>query len=82
MAELFKAPRIVLANRKPFNKMLQTGECMIVRYLAGFFVAFFLGAFCRYVKIPSPAPQALLGSLLVVTVTLGYMAMDHFLANR
>lgn len=55
---------------------------MIGRYLAGFFVAFFLGAFCRYVKIPSPAPQALVGSLLVVTVTLGYLAMDHFLASR
>jgi len=55
---------------------------MIGRYLAGFFVAFFLGAFCRYVKIPSPAPQALLGSLLVVSVTLGYMAMNHWLGGR
>jgi XapX domain-containing protein len=55
---------------------------MIGRYLAGFLVAFFLGAFCRYVKIPSPAPQALMGSLLVVTVTLGYMLMDHFLGSR
>lgn len=55
---------------------------MIGRYLAGFLVAFFLGAFCRYVKIPSPAPQALMGSLLVVTVTLGYVLMDRFLGGQ
>ena len=55
---------------------------MIGRYLAGFFVALFLGAFCRYMKIPSPAPQALLGSLLVVAVTLGYILMDRLISGR
>jgi XapX domain-containing protein len=49
--------------------------------LVGFLVAFGIGAFCRLTKIPSPAPQAILGSLLVVAMSVGYVAagrvIDH-----
>ena len=56
-------------------------DTMLWRYLTGFLVALFLGAFCRYMKIPSPAPQALYGSLLVVSVTIGYLAVDYWLSR-
>lgn len=45
-----------------------------MRLFLGFLVAFGVGAFCRVARIPSPAPQALVGSLLVVTMSVGYLA--------
>jgi XapX domain-containing protein len=52
-----------------------------MKMLLGFLVAFGIGAFCRLVKIPSPAPQAIVGSLLVVAMSVGYVAtarvIDH-----
>jgi XapX domain-containing protein len=45
-----------------------------MRLLIGFLVAFGIGAFCRSCRIPSPAPQAIVGSLLVVTMSIGYIA--------
>jgi XapX domain-containing protein len=41
--------------------------------MIGFLVAFGIGAFCRSCRIPSPAPQAIVGSLLVVTMSIGYI---------
>jgi XapX domain-containing protein len=52
-----------------------------MKLLLGFLVAFGIGAFCRLIKIPSPAPQAILGSLLVVSMSTGYVlagkVIDH-----
>jgi XapX domain-containing protein len=45
-----------------------------MKLLLGFLVAFGIGAFCRLIKIPSPAPQAIVGALLVVTMSVGYVA--------
>ena len=44
-----------------------------MKLLVGFLVAFGIGAFCRLMRIPSPAPQAIVGSLLVVTMSIGYV---------
>jgi XapX domain-containing protein len=44
-----------------------------MKLLLGFFVAFGIGVFCRLTRIPSPAPQAILGSMLVVTMSIGYV---------
>ena len=57
-------------KRRARNQM----EFSVRRVLLGFAFAFMIGAVFRIIRIPSPAPQALLGSLLVVTVTLGYIA--------
>ena len=51
----------------------------LMRLLIGFLVAFGIGVFCRSCRIPSPAPQAILGSLLVVTMSLGYMAAGRII---
>ncbi|MFI4882863.1 MAG: DUF1427 family protein [Phycisphaerales bacterium JB064] len=43
----------------------------------GFVLAFGLGAVCRWVDIPVPAPNRLMGAMLVLAVTLGYLAADR-----
>jgi len=52
-----------------------------MRSVLGFVLAFAIGAFCRLVRIPSPAPNALLGSLLVVAMSVGYIAAERALAR-
>lgn len=39
----------------------------------GFLLAFFVGALCRRFDVPLPAPPKLLGAVLVVVMTLGYL---------
>ena len=41
-----------------------------------------IGALCRLPAIPSPAPTMLPGALLVIAMTLGYIATDRWLARR
>jgi XapX domain-containing protein len=36
-----------------------------------------IGGACRVADIPVPAPPALVGALLVVAMTLGYLAGGH-----
>ncbi len=48
----------------------------------GIAVAFAVGFACRAFGIPSPAPPALTGALLVLAMTLGYAGADRFMAGR
>ena len=41
-----------------------------------------IGALCRWIGIPSPAPPVLAGALLVAAMTLGYIATDRWVAKR
>ena len=50
--------------------------------LIGLLVGFVLGAMCRWLDIPVPSPPKLLGALLVVATTVGYMTADRFLTKR
>jgi XapX domain-containing protein len=50
-----------------------------MRIFLGFVVALAIGAMCRLVRIPSPAPNAILGSLLVVAMSVGYVLTDKLL---
>ena len=45
----------------------------------GFVLAFAIGAACRWIDIPVPAPNKLVGALLVLAITLGYLAADRAL---
>jgi XapX domain-containing protein len=47
----------------------------------GLAVGFLLGAGCRYFDIPVPSPPKLLGALLVVATTAGYMVADQYLGR-
>jgi XapX domain-containing protein len=50
--------------------------------LLGIIIGFALGFGCRFFGIPSPAPPVLSGALLVLAMTIGYTAVDHFMARR
>ena len=54
----------------------------MVKIIAGIVLGFAIGASCRWLDIPVPAPPKLVGALLVVSLTLGYVLTDHFLARR
>jgi XapX domain-containing protein len=43
----------------------------------GLILAFGLGLSCRAFGIPSPAPPVILGALLVMAMTVGYMIVDR-----
>ena len=48
----------------------------------GFILAFAIGAICRLLEIPVPAPPAIIGALLVVAMTSGYLIAGRFAAHR
>ncbi len=41
-----------------------------------------IGVVCRLAFIPLPAPPVLIGALLVLAMTLGYVATDRLAAHR
>jgi XapX domain-containing protein len=45
----------------------------------GLVVGLIIGAGCRFFDIPSPAPPRLIGALLLVAMTLGFIAAVHLL---
>jgi len=44
--------------------------------------ALLIGAGCRWFDIPVPSPPKLAGALLIVAMTLGYMATDKLIADK
>ena len=48
----------------------------------GLLLAFAIGVACRVVEIPLPAPPVLIGALLVLAMTLGYVITDRFASQR
>lgn len=48
----------------------------------GLLLGLLIGAGCRAFAIPSPAPPAIVGALLVVAMTGGYVLADRFFARR
>jgi XapX domain-containing protein len=53
-----------------------------MKIAAGFILGLLIGITCRYFDIPAPAPPKLIGALLVVSMTVGYMAADKLLTAR
>lgn len=47
----------------------------------GLVLAFAIGFACRAFGIPSPAPPLILGALLVMAMTIGYIATDRWMAR-
>jgi XapX domain-containing protein len=48
----------------------------------GFVIAFVIGVACRAAELPLPAPPVLIGALLVVAMSTGYVLTDRFAARR
>jgi XapX domain-containing protein len=52
------------------------------RTLAGIVLGLCIGAGCRWFEIPVPSPPKLLGALLVVAMTIGYMGADRLITAK
>ncbi|MFY9939670.1 MAG: XapX domain-containing protein [Silvibacterium sp.] len=50
-----------------------------MRILIAFIVAFGIGAASRWTGVPSLAPQAIVGALLIVAMSTGYVSADRLL---
>jgi XapX domain-containing protein len=48
--------------------------------LIGLVLAFGIGAACRWFDIPAPAPPRVVGALLVVAMTLGFLATGYIVS--
>ncbi|CAN5328825.1 hypothetical protein BH24PSE2_BH24PSE2_01590 [soil metagenome] len=48
----------------------------------GILLALTIGVSCRLAGVPVPAPQALSGAVLVLAMTLGYLATDRLNRRR
>lgn len=53
-----------------------------MKAILGLLLAFAIGVVCRLSGIPSPAPPAIVGALLVLSMTVGYLLMDRFAWHR
>jgi XapX domain-containing protein len=51
----------------------------MVMGLVGLGLGFLVGAGCRWLDIPSPAPPRLIGAALLLAMTLGFVVADHLL---
>lgn len=54
----------------------------MTKILVGLLLASLVGAGCRWFDLPVPSPPSMLGAMLVVAVTLGYMGTDYVLRQR
>jgi XapX domain-containing protein len=61
---------------------LNTRSVERMKVVLGLLLGLAVGAVCRYLVIPLPAPPVLTGALLVVAMTLGYIAADRWLCRR
>lgn len=48
----------------------------------GLLLGLLIGAGCRLAAIPVPAPPAIVGALLVLAMTVGYLLTDRFASHR
>lgn len=61
---------------------MTTASTQRAKIALGLLLGVAIGALCRWLGIPSPAPPVLAGALLVVAMTLGYIATDRWFAQR
>lgn len=55
---------------------------MDLKLLIGLALGFAIGLGCRLAGVPSPAPPVLVGALLVLAMTCGYVVADRWLVRR
>jgi len=53
-----------------------------VKTIVGLLLGLLIGITCRYFDVPAPSPPKLIGALLVVSMTVGYMTADKLLTAR
>jgi XapX domain-containing protein len=53
----------------------------MIASLFGIVLGFLIGVSCRWFDLPLPAPPRIVGALLVVFMTLGFLGVDLALAQ-
>ena len=53
----------------------------MISALFGLLLGFLIGAGCRWFDLPLPAPPRIVGALLVVAMTLGFIGADFAVAQ-
>lgn len=53
-----------------------------MKIVIGFMLAASIGIVCRLAGIPVPAPPAVVGALLVLSMTCGYLLADRVMRQR
>ena len=48
----------------------------------GFLLAFVIGALCKIAGIPVPAPPAIMGALMVFSMTSGYVLAGNYARGK
>ena len=51
------------------------------KVLIGLALGFLIGVGCRRFEVPVPAPARLVGALLVVAMTLGFVVVDQWISR-
>ena len=54
----------------------------MIKSAAGIVLGLLIGAGCRWLDVPVPAPPKFIGAVLVVAMTLGYLGADKLLSPR
>jgi XapX domain-containing protein len=54
----------------------------MTKIVVGLILGLLIGASCRWFDIPLPGPPKIVGALLVVSISVGYMATDKLIAAR
>jgi XapX domain-containing protein len=52
-----------------------------MKVVIGILIGLGIGAACRWFDVPLPSPPKLIGAILVVAMTLGYILTDHYLSR-
>jgi len=48
----------------------------------GLWLAVLIGVLCRLTGLPLPAPPVFVGALLVLSMTIGYLLVDRYVAKH
>ena len=54
----------------------------MIKTVIGLLLGLLIGVVCRWFDVPVPSPPKLIGALLVVAMTVGYIATDRLLAVK
>ena len=54
----------------------------MTKSLIGLLLGVAIGASCRFFDVPVPSPPKLMGALLVLSITVGYLAADRLLGGE
>ena len=54
----------------------------MIKSAAGIALGLLIGAGCRWLDVPVPAPPRFIGAVLVVAMTVGYLSADKVLSHQ